>query len=296
MKIGDWPGSKNLNDIYRNIRELGLETNLAEIDAFGFTVIENAISRELAFKLRDAVLREAERRYKTKIDLANSGNFQDWKLLPYLLYRDPLFADIVLQEQGLALADYFIGRSCILHSIVSHPKGPGGDGRPLHADTGTYVPSPMARYEQGINCYYFLTDDTKEGGALSIVPGSHRESRQPTEAESSMSGATTNPDAIPIEGRAGTMAVFIGKTWHGSFPRTISGLRVNLSVAFIRPYFAPLEDYKNTVTPEFLERFGGRDSRMAQLLALNTWWGWRDEGPDPARVAKTKGVNRGWHN
>src|SRR5215468_6047376 len=116
MEIGDWSASKNLNEIYRNIRELGLETKLAEMEAFGFTVIENAISREMAFKLRDAVLREAERRYKTKIDLENSGNFQDWKLLPYLLYKDPLFADIVLQKQGLALVDYFVGRSCILHS------------------------------------------------------------------------------------------------------------------------------------------------------------------------------------
>jgi ectoine hydroxylase-related dioxygenase (phytanoyl-CoA dioxygenase family) len=295
MQIGDWPGSKNLNEIYRNIRALGLETNLAEIEAFGFTIIENAIPKDTVTKMRDAVLKEAERRYKTRIDMDNSGNFQDWKLLPYMLFKDPAFADAVLHPKGLALVDYFLGPSCILHSLVSHPKGPGGEGRPLHADTGTNVPSPMASYEQGINCYYFLTDDTKEGGALSIVPGSHRESRQPTPAESSMSGATANPNAIAVEGRSGTMAVFIGKVWHGSFPRTIPGLRVNLSAAYVRPYFAPLEDYKNTVTLEFLERHGGRDSRMAQLLALNTWWGWRDEGPNPELVARTKGVNRTWH-
>jgi hypothetical protein len=293
MEIGNWPASKNLNEIYLRIRKLGLETNLAELEAFGFTRVENALSPERVVKLREAVLREAERRYKTKIDV---DNFQDWKLLPYLLYKDPLFADLVLHPKGLALVDYVVGRSAILASIVSHPKGPGGDGRALHADIATYVPSPLARYQVACNCYYFLTDDTKDGGALALVPGSHREARSPTPSESAMSGPNRNANAIPIEAKAGTLVVFVGNMWHGSFPRTIPGLRINLAAVYIRSYVAPLENYKTTVTPKFLERFGGRNSRMAQLVGLNTRWGYGDEGLDPELSRLAENVNRSWHN
>jgi hypothetical protein len=33
MEIGDWRSTRDLNALYREIRQLGLETNLAELDA-----------------------------------------------------------------------------------------------------------------------------------------------------------------------------------------------------------------------------------------------------------------------
>ena len=35
---GEWTATPELNRIYGTIRELGLETNLAELEAFGFQV------------------------------------------------------------------------------------------------------------------------------------------------------------------------------------------------------------------------------------------------------------------
>ena len=69
MEIGDWRSTRDLNDLYRQIRELGLETNLAELDAFGFTVIEDALSPELTASLRDAVVREAETAFAARLDV-----------------------------------------------------------------------------------------------------------------------------------------------------------------------------------------------------------------------------------
>ncbi len=40
MKIGDWKASAELNKVYADARALGLETNIAELEAFGFTVVE----------------------------------------------------------------------------------------------------------------------------------------------------------------------------------------------------------------------------------------------------------------
>ena len=46
MEIGDWKSTADLNEIYLRIRDLGLETNVAELEAFGFTTIEGALSTE----------------------------------------------------------------------------------------------------------------------------------------------------------------------------------------------------------------------------------------------------------
>ena len=40
MEIGDWKATAELGQVYRKARELGLEANLAELEAFGFTVVE----------------------------------------------------------------------------------------------------------------------------------------------------------------------------------------------------------------------------------------------------------------
>lgn len=53
MNIEKWSGTEDLSQIYLGIRELGLETNLAELEAFGFTVVEGALSPELTKDLKE---------------------------------------------------------------------------------------------------------------------------------------------------------------------------------------------------------------------------------------------------
>ena len=69
MQIGDWAATRDLNRIYGDIRAFGLETNLAELEAFGFTVIEGALSPDLTTRLRGAVLDAWEERHGRKLDL-----------------------------------------------------------------------------------------------------------------------------------------------------------------------------------------------------------------------------------
>ena len=63
MEIGDWAATRDLNRVYGDIRSLGLESNLAELEAFGFTVIEGALPPDLTKRLRSAVLDAWEARY-----------------------------------------------------------------------------------------------------------------------------------------------------------------------------------------------------------------------------------------
>src|SRR4029077_21071049 len=91
MKIGDWAATPDLNDIYRDIRALGLETNLAELEAFGFTVIEGALSPDEVKATRDKIIEISEARLDRKLDLDAERDYADLSFIPFLLFKDPIF-------------------------------------------------------------------------------------------------------------------------------------------------------------------------------------------------------------
>lgn len=277
MDIGSWSATPDLNDIYRDIRELGLESNLAELEAFGFTVIEGALSNEQVETFRGQIIEIAEARMGRKLDLENETDHSEVELIPYLLYKNPRFKESVVNPKPLALITYLLGKHAILSSLTCHLKGPGGKGLLLHSDTGNGVPDPFSPYSHVANCNYALTDYTEAGGALAMVPGSHRHFRQPTKYERGLDGNERYEHAIPIEVPAGSAIVWHGNTWHGSFPRKTPGLRINLSNYYCREYMAPQEDYRNTVPAGFLDKT--KDARLARLLGADLAYGWTDEGP-----------------
>jgi len=295
MEIGDWSATRDLNDLYREIRALGLESNLAELEAFGFTIIEGALSPQLTTQLRDTILRIAEQRRGAKLDLAAETDLNDIALIPYLLFKDRVFREAVLNPKPLALISYLLGKHCILSSLVCHLKGPGGAGLLLHSDTSNGVPDPFTPYAQVANANYALTDYSEAGGCLAMVPGSHRMHRQPTKWETGLDGNRRNEHVIAVEAPRGSAIIWHGNTWHGSFPRKIPGLRVNLSTYFCREYMAPQEAYRDNVPDGFLQ---DGDDRLARLLGGDLIHGWKDEGPSAKFARRNAEVarNRTWQN
>lgn len=184
-----------------------------------------------------------------------------------------------MNRRPLALIDYLLGFSCRLSSVTSHIKGPGEVGLLLHSDTGIGVPAPFSPYSHVANCNYAITDYTEDGGCLAIVPGSHRLHRQPTLPEVWLSGDQRNRHAIPIEVRAGSAIIWHGNTWHGSFPRRLPGLRLNLSVYYCRQYMAQREIYDGELLADIKRRHGPK-SRLCQLLAPTHGPGAQDEKID----------------
>ncbi len=285
MKIGDWKATPELGPLYREIRELGLEQNIAELDAFGFTILEPGKAAPVAWveQLRDTLLAVAERRTGVKHDLATGthGNldvqppFQHQYILYYLLLEDPIFQQAICNPYLLALQTYMLGFDCRISSCTSFVKWRDEDGYGptlgLHADTPVMHSIPIGKDTHTGNSAFLLTDYTLANGALAMVPGSHRYARQPRPGE----GADA---AIPIEAPMGSLVVWNGNMWHGAFPRTAEGLRLVLTMYFNRSYLYPQEDYRRTVTQEILD---ANPKRLAVLLGLSNPNMWEStDGPD----------------
>jgi hypothetical protein len=297
MEIGDWTATPDLNVIYREIRALGLETNLAELEAFGFTVIEGALDAETTKGLRGRILEIAEARLGRALDpeRETEDSLKGVQLIPYLLFKDPVFKTAVLNHKPLALITYLLGRHCILSSLTCHLKGPGGDGLLLHSDTANGIPEPFSPYSHVANTNYALTDYTEENGCLAMAPGSHRLHRQPTKWETGLDGNRRYEHVIPIEVPAGSAIVWHGNTWHGSFPRKKPGLRVNLATYFCREYLQTQEAYRYNVPEGYLQP---GDERLARLLGADLVHNWRDEGAGEKFAARHReiGRSRTWQN
>ena len=294
MEIGDWKSTRDLNELYLHIRDLGLETNLAELEAFGFTTIEGALSPAQVERARNAIVTAAEQKWGRSIDIENETEHEGYDLVPFLLYKDDIFQEALLSPKPLALVTYLMGKHVLLSSMTSHFKAPGGNALPLHSDTGNgMVREVLSPVSHVCNCNYAITDYSEEGGCLGVVPGSHRLFRQPTAPELVLGGEKGNPHAVPLEVPAGTAVVWHGNTWHGSYARKIPGVRVNLAVYFCRQYMSTQEDFRSTVSSELLDKYKDHP-QFATLMGQDTMYGWTEDGPDLEKM-RANPAGRSWH-
>lgn len=272
-----WQGSDDLNEVYNDALRLGLQSNLTELEAYGFSVVGDVLSEDVVKTARDEILFVAEKQTGVKPNLQTGEGYENFRLIPYLLARHPVFQDILLNDRALTLVTYLLGWQCLLSSMTCHLKGPGRGGEiSLHTDT--WMPAPLPRYAHVATVNYALVDYSKDAGSLAIVPASHQRARNPGPEEAALSGERKNSEAIPIEMSAGSMAIWHGNTWHGSYPRTIPGLRLNLSLYFVRPWMKVAEIYGNNLPAEVVVRHGS-NPRFRQLAGLNEILGWTEEGP-----------------
>ena len=277
MHTHHYAACEDLNDVIEEIDRLDLGKRVMELDAYGFTVLEGVLDSDTVATARQAIFDICERQTGAKPDIETGGTHPDWRLVPYLMPRHPVFQDILLNETSVALIHYLLGKSAQLSSMTCHFKGPGDGGQiPLHTDTG--MPAPLPPYSQVANINYALTDYSKDGGCLAIVPGSHKWARNPEPSEVFLAGPEENPKAEAMEIAAGDAVIWHGNMWHGSYPRKTPGLRLNLAVYHARPYWKLQERYGDALPQEVIDRHGNNPA-FRQLAGLNDWMGWKEEGP-----------------
>lgn len=296
-----------LGRVMAEIDELGLQENLVELEAQGFTTIRQAMSPEKLARAKAAILARAEKLTGRTIDAgrASADDFAGMQYIPYLIYDDEVFEEILMERRPLALITWLLGESCQLSSMGCHFRGPGGAPLLLHSDNGNGTPAPFPAFSMVANINYALTPYSREAGALVMVPGSHRLQRHPTQHENfrvegmstaeAMEAARAGkldratwrdpPGIVSMDLEPGDAVVWQGATWHGSFRRELPGVRMNLAVYFCRQFIQAQEQHKG-VTPANVLARRHNDERFKMLLGAKQPYGWRNEGPDYALMAR----------
>ena len=282
------------------IDRLGLTSNLLELQLQGYTVVKSILSQDRIDRAKAAILRRVESTVHKSIDpdTASNDDFNGMSYQHYLLFDDLVFPEILLEPKPLALINYLLGESCVLSSMGSHFRGPGGMPLGVHADGQT--DGFLTDAASIANCNYALTPYSQEQGALVIFPGSHLKKRQPTlhenwkthdETLADIMGKKLNPlevdevnwklprGAVTIEIEPGDAVIWHGNTWHGGWRRDVPGTRINLAAYFCRSFMSTQERRGDDRHPEVFARYAD-DPRFATLMGEKVFNGWQEEGPD----------------
>jgi len=295
MEILDWKSVAGMAETYRKARELGIETNIAELEAFGFTVIEpekTGAPPELAQRMLDKIMEAVQQEDETSVEMNKHTDAEKpatGRQLFHLLERDRAFIEAVMNPVVRTVASYLMGQSYLLSSTVAFVKDGAARSTPMHCDS-TGVPSPLPAYGSVCNLSWILTDYTEENGTLGMVPGSHRYCRHPTELEQPkfIGGMLDDAMVTPVNAKPGSVVVFTGNTWHCTYPKTRPGVRAHIALAFCRNYLNPAESFDD-MADAVIEPFG---PELARLLGRRAWQGYRAEGPKLENMALIRGANQ----
>lgn len=288
MEFGKFKSTTGLNRTFNKVRELGLESNLAELNTYGFTVVppDKVADRAFFVRLRETVLRVCKERTGIEFDLTKNGAFGEYKAMPqsdgqfllfYLLMADRVFEEWILNPTLYTIIDYLMRGQQQLSSLTSFVKWKGKrESLGLHSDSPPDRDGRLPPCSDVANAAYCLTDYTLENGAIAMVPGSHLYCRQPKAGEA-------EDQAVPVEAEAGSLIAWHGNIWHGAFEKKTDGLRLNVTSYHCHRRLKTQEAYQWRVTQEMLDR---NPPEFAKLVGADDHMGWDERGPDYGRSLK----------
>lgn len=230
-------------ELMPTVEALGLVGHCRQLATEGWTIIEDAVDPSFVARLRRTILAGLP------LNAAGGGGVEFM-----MLGKDPVYAEAVLHPKAMAMAEFSVGRGFLLGSLAASVRANGEPGLPLHADQDMF-PAPFPDHNMMLTVCWVLDDFTQAGGATRVQPGSAQFRRHPTDAE----GA--NPDGFAMACPAGSLVLWDGRVWHGSFDRTTDGQRVVLHATYYRLLMRPGEDYSD-VADDLIATHGQPMSRL----------------------------------
>jgi ectoine hydroxylase-related dioxygenase (phytanoyl-CoA dioxygenase family) len=173
-----------------------------------------------------------------------------------LLDKGEVFERMVQHPAVMRIVGAFLGEAFIMGSVAANRICPGGPGQEPHIDYPYWDLYKRADFPIAINSSYplnaqatiLLDDFTDENGATAYLPGSQKTLIYPDDE------AMFRANAVRQTGRAGDCIVFNGMVWHCAMPNRSDDDRTGVLIEYLAKFVTPLEDQRNGVRPEVIER------------------------------------------
>ena len=261
MDISDYNTSPNVDPLVQELDEYGLTKHVVELEAYGLTVVppeKMGVDEGFVERLRSAILRTCEKRngvefgdYRT-VDLPKDWQQKKLGRSWLLMEEDDAFVEAATNPRMLALVRWLCGQSAVLSGHTWIIKAAGGSDLSLHSDAHG-IPPGGGHIAHVCNASWLCTDyEGPEDGPTVFVPGSHRFGRATLPHETKLS--STPFKTVPLVGKAGSLALWHGATWHASVPRTKPGLRVTLVQVFMRRHMQRIHMWEDELSPQFTQK------------------------------------------
>src|SRR5262245_53059490 len=156
---------RRVTQLYGEIAALGLESHIAELSMYGYTVVppEKLAPPEYIARLRDAVLAISYRRSGVTPDVVNGSTHVGEKhplgqFMRYVFFDDPVFEPMLTNPVLLGLVTYLVGDDAILSVHDAMVKGPAEIALPIHNDNGAKHTSVFPDQPNAATLNLLLTD------------------------------------------------------------------------------------------------------------------------------------------
>ncbi len=280
-----------------------LETLSADLERFGYCIVERALEANSLRAVQDRLVEQAsvERKMHSMKNPANTDPVNQW--VGMLLNKGDIFFELIEQEIYCALVEHLIGPDYQISCVDAQIQHPGAGTMPLHTDqwwmpqpvlpgegnpklsamtrgTGTCLnPAPAGRPiapAAAVNAMWMITDFTEETGATRIVPMSHLSGQEPD------ASVPHRVPTVPAAGPAGTAIVFDARLWHGAAPNTSNQSRFGVTTVACGPQFRALENYSRGLRPDVFAR---NSSERVERLGFATWSSYGHTGDPEAQIS-----------
>lgn len=235
-----------------------IEHHIRQIEADGYTIVEDAIEPDLIAELHETV-----ERLESELGARPAMNpFEgDRTVRIYnLLALGTVFSRIPAHPSVIPIIDAVLGAECLISSLASIAIDPGQTAQPIHADD-QIIPITKPHAAVVCNSMWALTDFTEENGATRLVPGSH---------------LSPNPEyggdyeTIPAEMKKGSVLIWHGSLWHGGGANRSQGRRTGIAMNYCAGYIRQQENQQLGLSPDLVRGF---EPRLQELVGYGVYRG-----------------------
>ena len=223
-----------------------------ELAAFGYALVEGALTGEELARLRARVVEQAAaERAAGKASVGESAQ-RLWNLIN----KGRSFHDLLLNPLVEAFVADAIGSHALLHGFVAQIALPGNAPSIMHYDQ--IAVQPKVDFQIGLNLLWFLDDVCEANGGTRIVPGSHHRHVGPADP-------FVTDGTVAAAGPAGTALLLDSRVWHSVGSNVTARPRHVIASYFVRSYMRTQENYFLSLLPDVYQKL---DDRVRVMLGF----------------------------